>query len=244
MAFILAAFGGARASEILQLWVCDVHDGSRRPLYFPFEGPSDLPLVMLADPAHSRHVDAVGTRTETRLQRLAANGQTPRPMLPPTDPGHLGWKGIAYENHDLLISQIHWTDRSWARIFLDLFRRHRDRTLASIPAGDRTPFALVNDDPRRREFGRPMKMSNLRKAFLRACQRTGIDTDKVGGMHSLRHFYNETLKRLGLAEHEIQVCMHHRSLASQQAYGNNPAIAGQRLADALARIEQKPEGGA
>lgn len=243
MAFILAAFGGARTSEIIQLWVCDIHDGSRRPMFFPSEAPSDLPLVMLADPVHSRHVDAVGTQTETRLQRLAANGLTPRPMLSPTDPSHVGWKGIAYENQDLLISQIHWTDRAWAQIFLDLFRRHRDRTLTQIPSADRTPFALVNDDPRRHEFGRPMKMSNLRKAFLRACEKGGINTGKVGGMHSLRHFYNETLKRLGLAEHEIQVCMHHRSLNSQEAYGNNPAIAGQRLEAALDRIEQKTEGG-
>lgn len=71
MAFILAAFGGARASEILQLWICDIEDGRRRPLYFPFDGPSDSPLVLLADPVHSRHVDSTGTRTESRMQRLA-----------------------------------------------------------------------------------------------------------------------------------------------------------------------------
>lgn len=235
MAFILAAFGGLRKSEIVQLWLCDVHDGNRRPSFFPNDGKSDLPLVIVADPVHSRLVDSVGTKTENRLQRLAKNGAQPRPLLPPNAPLHAGWKGIAYENQDLLASQIHWTDRAWAHVFLELFRRHRDTTLSSIPKADLTPYVFVNESVGNSGFGQPMTLSNLSKSFVRGCVRAGIDTGKVGGMHALRHFYVETLKRLGMAEHEIQSCMHHRSLASQGAYGNNAAIAAKRLSDALGR---------
>lgn len=233
MAFILAAFGGLRQSEILQMWICDVHEGIRRPAFFPSEGKSDLPLVLVADPAHSRHVDFHGGRTETRTQVLAAKGARPRSVLPPNDPLRAGWKGIAYENPDLLVSQVHWTDRAWAHAFLELFRRHRDSTLSSIPKKDLTPYVFVNDAREKEQFGRPTTASNLSKAFLRACARAGVDTSKVGGMHSLRHFYTETLKRLGLAQHEIQACMHHRSIKSQSSYGNDPAILSKRLSDAL-----------
>ncbi len=239
MAFILGAFGGIRGSEILHLWICDVIPGAHRPKYFPNTPACVEPLVILANPVHSTHVDELGTRNTSRLQWLQARGTLPRTMLPLDDGLRAGWKGMAIHNANLLISQVLWTDRAWASVFWDLFKRHRENTLAHIPSSVRTPYLFVNEDQRRLEFGRPMTLSNLRKSFDRAVVRAGLDSSLVTGIHCLRHFYTETLKRLSMSREDIQMFMHHRSPKSQDSYGNAVTIAEEKLRNAMQQRQQK-----
>lgn len=239
MAFILGAFGGIRGSEMLHLWICDVVPGAHRPKYFPNTPGCVEPLVILADPVHSTHVDELGTRKTSRLQWLEARGTLPRSLLPLDDGLRAGWKGMALHNASLRISQVLWSDRGWANVFWDLFIRHRQNTLANIPSSVRTPYLIVNEDQRRLEFGRPMTLSNLRKSFDRAVVRAGLDSSLVTGIHCLRHFYNETLQRLSMSRENVQMFMHHRSPTSQNSYGNDVTIAEEKLRTATKQRQQK-----
>ncbi|WP_271007442.1 hypothetical protein [Paucibacter sp. B51] len=238
MVFIQAAYGGPRISEILQEWRCDVLPGRYRPVLFPDDKASDVPLVVLAHPSQSRFVGDTRPGVTDRLQHLWLQyGLKPRPMLE-SEPLWAGWKGIAFDNEELLISQIFWADRGWARAYYDLFQQLRDRVLPLMPEALRGshPYLAINDDPHRQEFGQPMKMSNIRKAFARACARIGADVSRFHeGVHGLRHFYKARLERLGLTPEEIRKAMHHVSVMSQGNYGQSSALLNERMSPALSQ---------
>ncbi|MEJ8676096.1 tyrosine-type recombinase/integrase [Chromobacterium amazonense] len=233
MVFIQAAFGGQRLSEILNMWRCDVLPGRYRPTLFPDDKASDIPLVVLAHPSQSRYIGETRPGSIDRLQHLALiYGLQPRNLMEDVDPLKSGWKGVLFDNDDLLISQVFWADRAWARMYYELFQQLREHVLPLVAESIRNshPYLIINDSPSRDEFGQPMKISNIRKAFGRACARIGIDVSRLHkGIHGLRHSYKARLEHMGLTAEEIRTAMHHISISSQQNYGQSAARLNERL---------------
>jgi integrase len=232
IAFILAAFGGPRISEILNLWRCDVLPGRFRPTLFPDDKASEVPLVILAHPTQSLYVGSMAPGNRDRLQHLHESYNLKPRFLQEANSLKAGWKGMLFDNDALLISQVFWSDRSWARTFYELFQQLRDHILPTVPENVRKahPHLIINDSPSRREFGQPMKMSNFRKAYERACRRIGVDANRFrDGVHGLRHLYKANLELLGLTPEEVRKAMHHISLTSQQEYGQSAARLNERL---------------
>lgn len=240
IAFILAAFGGPRISEILNLWRCDVMPGRFRPTLFPDDKASEVPLVILAHPTQSLYIGDTAPNSCDRLQYLYESyGLKPR-YAEEASSLKSGWKGMLFDNDALLISQIFWSDRSWARMFYQLFQQLRDEVLPAVPDIVRKghPYLIINDSPSRFEFGQPMKMSNFRKAYSRACRRIGVNAERFHeGVHGLRHLYKATLERLGLNPEEVRKAMHHISLASQQEYGQSVARLNERLVNHFDKLK-------
>jgi len=222
MIFIELAFGGPRISEALNHFITDVLPGSRRPSLFPDDRASDLPLVVLADPSASVFTDSLQFSTEDRRQYLWRRfGLAPRPdRARRGDPLHAGWKGMVYDNTNLLVSQVYWSHPGWARAYLRLYAELLEiRRAIRKPVRESHPYLYINDSPHRPEFGQPVKMHAIEKAFVRACERIGIEPyrGKVS-LHGLRHAYKRQLRMLGLKPSTIQWCMHHSSPDSQDAY--------------------------
>lgn len=236
MTFIQAAFGGQRISEILNMWRCDVMPGRFRPTLFPDDKASEVPLVVLAHPSQSTYLGGVVPDGRDRLQYLQETyGRLPRNLME-GDPLKAGWKGMLFDNDALLVSQVFWSDRSWARMYYELFQQLRDQVLPMVPDAVRTshPYLIINDSPAREEFGQPMKMSNIRKAFERACGRIGVDAARFHeGIHGLRHGYKATMDRMGLNPEDVRKAMHHISVVSQQEYGQSAARLNELLVGQL-----------
>lgn len=230
--FIMAAFGGPRVSEILNMWRCDILPGRYRPVLFPDDKACDIPLVVLAHPSQSRYIGETQPGSVDRLQHLyQAYHRQPRNLLE-ADSLKAGWKGMLFDNDALLISQLFWADRSWACICYELFQQLRDKVLPLVGVTVRRshPYLIINDSPSREEFGQPMKISNIRKAFARACERIGVDESRFHeGVHGLRHSYKAMLEKIGLSPEEVRKAMHHVSVVSQQSYGQSSARLNERL---------------
>lgn len=222
MIFIELAFGGVRISEALNHFVTDVLPGSRRPALFPDDSPSDLPLVVLADPVASVYTDSLAFSAEDRRQYLRrCYGLLPRSERPRRgDSLHAGWKGMIYDNNNLLVSQVYWSHPRWARTYWNLYAELLE-IRRSVPRGVRRshPYLYVIDSPRRAEFGQPVKIHGIEKAFVRACERIGLQPYRSkASLHGLRHAYKRQLRLLGVRPSTIQRCMHHASPDSQDAY--------------------------
>jgi len=237
MAFIQAAFGGQRISEILNMWRCDVLPGMYRPTLFPDDVTSDIPLLILAHPSQSRYIGETGPGgSNDRLQHLSKNYKLQPRNLIVDSPLKAGWKGMLFDNYDLLISQVFWSDRGWAQLYYKLYKQLRDEVIFNVDEKVRNshPYLIINDSFHRAEFGQPMKMSNIRKAFSRACTRIGIDEMRFQeGIHGLRHSYKANLEKLGLSPEEIRKAMHHLSISSQHSYGQSAALLNQRMNNLL-----------
>jgi Phage integrase family. len=222
MIFIELAFGGPRISEALNHFVTDVLPGTHRPKLFPDDRPSDLPLVVLADPMASVFTDTLQFSTEDRRQYLRRRfDMLSRPDRPRRgDPLHAGWKGMLYDNTNLLVSQVYWSHPEWARTYWRLYSELLE-IRRSVPKGVREshPYLYINDSVHRSEFGQPVKIHGIEKAFVRACERIGLEPyrGKVS-LHGLRHAYKRQLRLLGVKPSTIQRCMHQASLVSQDAY--------------------------
>jgi hypothetical protein len=227
MIYIELAFGGPRISEVLNHFVTDVLPGTHRPKLFPDDRPSDLPLVVLAEPRASVFTDTLQFSTEDRRQYLRRRfGMVPRPDRPRRgDPLHAGWKGMIYDNTNLLVSQVYWSHPEWARSYWRLYGELLE-IRRSVPKVIREshPYLYINDSPRRPEFGQPIKVHAIEKAFVRACQRIGLEAYRAKvSLHGLRHAYKRQLRMLGLKPSTIQRCMHHCSPDSQDAYDKKAA---------------------
>lgn len=235
MCFILAAFGGQRTSEILHLWRTDVLPGRFRPHLFPDDEPTNVPLVVLAHPSQSQYVGELDISGKDRLQYLAERYElTPR-NLEDGKSRKSGWKGMDFDNDALHISQVFWIDRGWASIFFGLFQQLRDQVFSRMSPMLRNshPYLIVNDSIIKEEFGQPMTISNLRKAFARACARAGVPHLYHRGLHGLRHSYKARCKELGLTSEETRKAMHHKSVDSQEGYGQSSAELNRRLVNNL-----------
>jgi hypothetical protein len=227
MIFIELAFGGPRISEALNHFVTDVLPGSRRPSLFPDDRASDLPLVVLADPVASVYTDSLQFATEDRRQYLWRRfGLTPRPERARRgDPLQAGWKGMIYDNTNLLVSQVYWSHPDWARAYWRLYGELLEiRRAVPMAIRELHPYLYINDSPRRPEFGQPVKIHAIEKAFVRACERIDIEPYRgKASLHGLRHAYKRQLRMLGLKPSTIQRCMHHGSPDSQDAYDKTAA---------------------
>ena len=219
-AFLLASFGGIRSSEMLNIWTTDLLPGRHRKKLFPTDANSNVPLVVLAHPSQSTFISLNASTGQDRCQHLAKTGAKPRNLLQ-GHPLHAGWKGLRYDNHEQLISQVYWSNPDMAVRFDRLAMESRASVIlgGGLKALESHPFLLVNDTPHKLEIGLPMKMSNLQKAFERAMRKAGVDTELHGkGIHSLRHFYKATLEDLGITREYRRIAMHHVSIASQNSY--------------------------
>lgn len=232
MVFILAAFGGPRLSEIINMWRCDVLPGRYRPSLFPDDTASETTLVVLAHPSQSRYIGAIRPGNADRLQHLSQTYRSIPRNLMDVSPLRAGWKGMLFDNEDLLISQVFWSHHGWAEMYYQLFLQLREKVLPQVAEHIRNshPYLIINDSLSNTEFGLPMKISNIRKAFCRACQRIGVDADRFyEGIHGTRHGYKARLQRLGLSPEEIRKAMHHISVDSQRHYGQSSADLNQRI---------------
>jgi hypothetical protein len=252
MAFILAAYGGPRMSEILNIWRVDVLPSSARRQVFPGSRVSNhFPLVILAHPSQSKWLGPgephPSKASPTRAEHMAAKyrawrGGKTRNMLG-ADPYHAGWKGMYYHDPHSLLSQVVWTDLSMAEEFARLATVLRENLesemghLSFMATMGSHPFLIVNDSGARDEIGQPMKKSNLRKAFARAAARANTDfadpfESSNYGIHCLRHFYVMTLKAMRLNSEQIRQSVRHVSLQTQSVYGND-------IENVIAEIEKK-----
>lgn len=220
MIYIELAAGGLRISEPLHHFVTDILPGRARPSLFPNDAPSNLPLVILADPTGSNYIDTTNISSTDRRQYLSNRyGLIPRNELQIKGGLHSGWKGMLYDNENLKISQIYWSSPELARFFYELYQQLLHIRL-SVPKviRDSHPYLYITENRTKKEFGRPLTLKNVEKSFSRACAKIGLlpYKNKISP-HGLRHGYKKQLQELGLAPSVIQVCMHHRSIESQAA---------------------------
>lgn len=172
MIFVAGAFGSPRISEQLNMWRADALPGELRPLLFPDDQPSNIPLVILAHPFAGRYLGSLSIEGTTRAQHLAERyGRHPRPDMEKSS--RAGCKGMLFDNEQFQISQIFWISPSWARYYQELVNDLRETVLPTVPAAVRAshPYLLINENPRSAFFGMPMKRSNVAKAWERACLR-------------------------------------------------------------------------
>ena len=227
MIFIEAAYGGPRPAEQLNQWIDDVLPGTFRTALFPDDEPSDWPLVVLAHPTEStwigKHADGSTTREEHLLRRY---GRQPRSRDEVRGAVRAGWKGIAIENEQRLISQVYWISDFWAKQYYAHYRYLMEAIRPRIPASVRNshPYLYINDSPKTEYFGQPMKMSNLKAATERAFKRVGLDPYRHGNnLYGFRHAYMKMCRMLGLDPEMRQQVMRHLSIESHDAYGQwNP----------------------
>ncbi len=240
MLWIELAFGGVRLSEALNHFVDDVLPGRFRTTLFPGDAASELPLVVLADPVASSFTGSLETSSvEDRRQYLRrCFGLTPRPLLARRgDPLHAGWKGMAHDDAGLMISQVYWSHPGWAQEYWKLHRELLEIRHA-VPAAVRKshPYLYVVDRPSRLNFGEPLKVHTVEKAFAPACERVGLRPYRAkASPHGLRHAYRRQLRLLGIAPRHVQRCMHHASPDAQDLYDKvSAADVSAALASALA----------
>jgi hypothetical protein len=223
MLWIELAFGGVRLSEALNHFVDDVLPGKFRPMLFPGDVVSELPLVVLADPVSSTFIGSLElSSVEDRRQYLHRRySLTPRPLRPRRgDPLHVGWKGMAHDDHNLMISQVYWSHRGWAGEYWRLYRKLLE-IRSVVPSGvrDSHPYLYIVDQASRSNFGTPLKVHTAEKAFARLCTRIGLRPYRAkASPHGLRHAYRRQLRLLGIAPRHVQRCMHHATPDAQDLY--------------------------
>lgn len=217
--WILLAYAGPRLSEALNAWICDIINAADGKKLFltDFVGP----VVIFADPKHSRFLGAlhpVGS-TQTRSEYLDTEyGLKPRPDQAGKSM-RAGWKGMTVFNARYLITHGTWTCQKRAMQFAELIDQIRDFH-AENGIARMHPYLFVNG--KNAEYlGEPLKISNVKKAFDRACLRAGIQPHSPGAsLHGFRHYYTWYAKHvLGLDESIIQLMLRQKSPMSQHTYG-------------------------
>lgn len=218
--FILCAYGGPRVSETLHIWSSDLMPGKCRNDLFGRNRDGRLPLVVLAHPSQSTFIATQMRTNEDRQQHLFSRYGLHARNLVQGSPMHAGWKGMQSDNESLGISEVFWTNEMMAMRFSAIAWKMRTdaRNGGAGAAMDGHPYLFINDTPGKQEFGMPTKLSNIKKAFARACAQAGID-DSGQGIHLLRHFYKATMVDMELKPEDIRHAMHHRSMLSQSNYG-------------------------
>lgn len=223
MIFIQAAYGGPRPAEQLNQWVDDVLPGSFRRALFPDDEPSDWPLIVLAHPTESTWTGRVGNGSTTRQEFLWQRyGLHPRAVEEVGPPAYAGWKGMAIENEQWVISQVYWISDFWAKQYYAHYEYLLKVIRPKIPATVRRshPYLYINDSPKTAFYGHPMKMSNLKKAMERAFARVGLEPYQFSNsIYGLRHSYMKMCRMLGLDPEVRQKVMRHLCIESHEAYG-------------------------
>lgn len=234
--FILCAYGGPRVSETLHIWGSDVMPGKYRNGLFGRDRDGNTPLVVLAHPSQSTFIAAHMRTNEDRQQHLFSTYGLHARNLVQGSPLHAGWKGMLADDESLGIAEVFWTSERMALSFQEIASRMRSeaRNAGAGEHMDAHPYLFINDTPGKQEFGMPTKLSNIKKAFTRACKLAGIE-DSGHGIHLLRHFYKASLVDMGLNPETIKHALHHRSMHSQGNYGMD----ARRTHDAMAKAMNK-----
>jgi integrase len=234
--WIQAAFGGLRISEQLNQWKVDVLPPSARPSLFGF-ADEDTILSVRADPRASRYVGDIGRPGLSRGQFLHLNNLgIPRPDYPIGHPFRAGWKGTDFCNDELLIHPVYWIDASAADQFAECAAEIRAFHLRNHNCQCH-PFFFVNIGTSAEDhLGQPIRISNVQKAWNRACRRCGLPPHRWGRrIHGLRHFYKfHAQHELGLSAESIQIMLGHSTVDAQDDYGRSAREANAALAAARA----------
>jgi hypothetical protein len=221
--WLLAAFGGPRISEQLNLWQCDILPAS---YHLPLLGYAytETSLVIKADPLLSRYTGDISKPGVSRgqyIQDRYSGRIQPRPQYERGHPLRAGWKAMLYVNSQLKLAPTFWIGIKAASLFDECAAEIRDFHLRHATSRLH-PFFYVNvADPTGSYRGQPTKMSNVQDAWNRACRRSGLDPHRWGrNLHALRHHYK------AYAEHELcmrpkylQIMIGHNRLESQEDYG-------------------------
>ncbi|MFM0390995.1 hypothetical protein [Paraburkholderia phytofirmans] len=227
--FLLIFFGSLRASEPLHIFAGDVSilpDGTARVvLGHPELGPY-------------RWFDSSGKeRAGKRVTFLRERYQLgPRHFLGTKHPQHAGWKGMRFDAN-AYESEVYWLRPDAGRLFAKLHSEYMKSIRLRVT--DNHPYYFVNTDPGP-DFGNPVTLSNMTKAFERAAQRVGLSASEPGvNPHGGRHFYgfyNANILRTSMEI--LQMLMHHTSILSTKVYYNlTPEVARIELAKAHAKME-------
>ncbi len=223
MIFIQAAYGGPRPAEQLNQWTDDILPGTFRKALFPDDEPSDWPLVVLAHPTESNWTGRISDGSMTRQEFLWQRyGLLPRAIEEVGPSTYAGWKGMAIENEERVISQVYWISDFWAKQFYAHYEYLLKVIRPKIPVSIRRshPYLYINDSPKTPFYGHAMKMSNLKKATERAFARVGLEPYQFSNsIYGLRHSYMKMCRMLGLDPEERQQVMRHLCIESHEAYG-------------------------
>lgn len=228
----LLAAQGARLSECLQMWRCDILPSA----YAGKFGASDdgNPFIIYAHPVASTWTGTsfANRGSERRSEVLARKWSTIPSPWKHTKKDRNGWKSMLLFDRRAL---------SWGFWVVDRYAKEFARLIPFIHSlhehcrtDARHPYVWIN--PTNPEhIGDKMKISNLRRVIGVACRRVGIEPhfDHGGHGHGLRHFcgwYAE--KKVGMSPEEIQMVLRHRSVASQESYGR-------RLADVHTKLSER-----
>ncbi len=228
--WLVGAFGGIRISEQLNAWQCDVLPASSRRLLFQADGVDSI-MVLRADPVNSRFLGDLGKAEKTRAQYLLGKyGMLPRSELSTGDPLFAGWKGTLYLQAQLRLNEVFWLNPQAAALFAQCAREIREFHRVHRTS-DRHPYFYVNiADPTAEHRGGILKMSNVQKAWERACSRCDLEPYRWGrNIHGLRHFYKERAKSMGFGPDEIQIMMGHKTIESQDIYGRSAKSIAKRI---------------
>ncbi|MFC3326127.1 hypothetical protein [Mesorhizobium cantuariense] len=234
--WIFLAFVGPRISEPLNMWVCDFLNPSDARKFFR----TDLvgPVAIFADPRKSKYVGHFDSRRaiQTRSEYLASKyGLKPRPDCEGKRK-RVGWKGMMTFNSEWLVSHGTWNCRKRATQFAGLLDEIREFHVDLATSKNSHPYLFVNAV--NREFlGEPLQMSNVEKAFARACRRAGIEPNTSGAsLHGMRHYYKWYARNiLELEEDIVQLMLRHISINSQRDYGKHAAD----IYDAMNKVSKR-----
>jgi integrase len=235
--WIVLAYLGPRLSEPLNMWFCDFLSPTDARRFFR----TDLvgPVAVFADPWDSKYVGHFDSRRaiQTRAEYLASQyGLKPRPDA--EGDRKAGWKGMMTFNPEWLLTHGTWTDKKRAAEFAGLLDQIREFHADIRTTKLSHPYLFVNC--KNREFlGEPLQISNVEKAFERACRRVDVDPNSPGAsIHGMRHFYKWYARNeLELDEETVQLMLRHISVASQRHYGKRPTD----IADAMEKVRARTE---
>ncbi|MGX1742410.1 gamma-mobile-trio recombinase GmtY [Bosea sp. NPDC055353] len=196
--------GGLRVSEPFHIFVEDI-----------FEDPNDNSIAHVrvfhpSDGMMDVEDPLLGPRKINREAYLKIHhGRTPLDQVGK----RTGWKNN-HVNPNGLFMPVYWFPTDYGRLFLKLFRMYIEYTRPPSPE----PWLFLT------ESGLPMTAKAFAQQYAAAARRLDIHPRKADGTtpHGHRHAYGQRLaeaKRQGLIDEKaVQLCLHHRSPASQNVY--------------------------
>lgn len=230
--FLLMFFGAARESEPLHLFVTDVRvlsNGSAKVILAdPIEAPYNWDDTFLG----KRH----GTRAFFLNERYRL---APRNNLGVTHPLRSGWKGMEYSAPKRKEAEIDWLVPGVDTLFAHLHKRYMKTIRRYVE--DTHPYYFVNEKEGA-DFGKPVKLSNMIKAFYRAAKRIGLEPSDQGvNPHGARHFFGHfCASYLRLPIETTKIMMRHVNLQSTEVYYSmSMAVVREDLKKAHARISEE-----
>ncbi len=252
MIAILQRYGGLRESEPFHIFVTDVrfvrdvqkdtrdvqqHDTSDNELFLRYKGDKGHAEVRLYHPQVGRfsYQDPLTRKivhvTRTDFLRMTYE-RMPRNIIAGKE--RAGWKNLMLDvGTPYNYATIRWFPKVWGSVFWQLYHFYITHVL---PKGLNHPYLFVNLE-RGPQFGEPYHVAKYNESLKAAVKRIGLVPDKRSGTtsHGLRHAYAQDLSAASVPTKIIQVCLHQKSLHSQDAYTRPEIWRVQRELDAANR---------